>query len=277
MDWKNWLKTRYSAKTAAAYAREITHFLLALPQASTADYQGILSYIKGLREHQKPACINRQLQSVKKYYLFLQQSGLREDNPAFGIRLLDGRRNRDIQLQDLLSETELELLWDFVKNKNYRYKAKKNRFLCLFSLLLFQGLTTEELCALRPENLNLEAAKIEIGATKSTMGRTLPLMAMQMLALQELCESADEYLFTGLNADNLHYLVSSIRPDFLKGKRLNPLRIRQSLIASKFEQGWDLRKVQLFAGHRYPSSTEAYCISGLESLLRTVERCHPLG
>jgi len=277
MDWKTWLESRYTRATAAAYMREIEQFLSLVPEAEKADYQAILEYLKHLREHQQPASVKRHLQSLKKYYLYLQMNGLREDNPALALRLKDGGRQRERPLQELLTAAQLEALWLSVQDKKYRYKAKKNRFLCLFSLLIFQGLTTEELCALRVEEVDLEGGKIRVSETKSTMGRTLPLMSVQILLLQELCSNADEYLFCGLTADGLHYLVSTLEGDFLKGKRPSPLRLRQSVIASKFEQGWDLRRVQLFAGHRYPSSTEAYQISGLESLLRAVELCHPLG
>lgn len=281
MDWKTWLKARYTPKTAAAYEREINIFLDLMPDAATADYQAILGYIKELRRVQKRASLNRHLQGLKKYYQWLQEMEQRADNPAAALRLQDAKRERDIQLQDLLSIKQLTQLWDFYQTKNYRYKSMKNSVLAIVSLLLFQGLTSEELCALVLENIDLQAAQIHIEATKTTNGRTLPLEAQQIIILhthlENVSKTASTLVFSNLNTDTLHYLISSVKPDFLKGKKISPLRLRQSVIASKFKQGWDLRKVQLFAGHRYPSSTEAYRLSGLDDLKMSVEKHHPLG
>lgn len=281
MDWKTWLEGRYTLKTAAAYVREITIFLDLMPEAQTADYQAILGYVKELRKVQKLASLNRHLQGLKKYYQWLQEMEQRADNPAAALRLQDAKRERDIQIQDLLIVKQLNQLWDFFLTKKYRYKAMKSRVLAIVSLLVFQGLTSEELCALVLEDIDLQAAQVRIHATKTTNGRTLPLEAQQILILHnylsESTKSNIDAVFTNLSPDSLHYLISSVRPEFLRAKKLSPLRLRQSVIASKFKQGWDLRKVQLFAGHRYPSSTEAYRLSGLADLKMSVEKHHPLG
>ena len=267
MDWKTWLEGRYTLKTAAAYAREIKIFLELVEDAQNANYQAILGYIKELRQVQKRASLNRHLQGLKKYYQWLQETEQRADNPAAALRLQDAKRERDIQIQDLLSIKQLNQLWEFYQIKKYRYKSMKNKVLAIVSLLLFQGLTSEELCALVLENIDLQAAQIHIEATKTTNGRTLPLEAQQILILHSYIEN------------DLKAPLSLVfaKPELLRTKKLSPLRIRQSVIASKFKQGWDLRKVQLFAGHRYPSSTEAYRLSGLADLKLSVEKHHPLG
>ena len=281
MDWKTWLEGRYTLKTAAAYAREIKIFLELVEDAQNADYHAILGYIKVLRQVQKRASLNRHLQGLKKYYQWLQETEQRADNPAAALRLQDAKRERDIQIQDLLSIKQLNQLWDFFLTKKYRYKAMKNRILAIVSLLIFQGLTSEELCALVIDDIDLQAAQVRINATKTTNGRTLPLEAQQILILHSYIENdlkaPFSLVFEKLNTDSLHYLISSAKPELLRTKKLSPLRIRQSVIASKFKQGWDLRKVQLFAGHRYPSSTEAYRLSGLADLKLSVEKHHPLG
>ncbi len=59
--------------------------------------------------------------------------------------------------------------------------------------------------------------------------------------------------------DQIHYLVESQRFEFPE-RKLNPKTIRQSVIVNLFKQGWDLKDVQLFAGYRHISSTEAYLV-----------------
>ena len=50
-----------------------------------------------------------------------------------------------------------------------------------------------------------------------------------------------------------------------------------SVITNLLKQGKDLRKVQTFAGHKYPSATERYKQSGIEELKQVIQKLHPLG
>ena len=73
----------------------------------------------------------------------------------------------------------------------------------------------------------------------------------------------------------VHYRVETLRV-LVPDKTLMPTTIRQSVLAGKFKEGADLRKVQVFAGHREISFTERYWKTDLEELRRAVERFHPL-
>jgi len=48
------------------------------------------------------------------------------------------------------------------------------------------------------------------------------------------------------------------------------------VIANLLKQGHDLRVVQTFAGHKYPSATEKYKQDDLEALKQEVLKYHPL-
>jgi len=54
------------------------------------------------------------------------------------------------------------------------------------------------------------------------------------------------------------------------------MTIRQSVITLKLKQGQDLRLVQVFAGHRQPSTTEQNRADQLEELKAAVQKYHPL-
>ena len=75
--------------------------------------------------------------------------------------------------------------------------------------------------------------------------------------------------------EGIHYLVTTFRK-VIPTKKLIPMTIRQSVIANKLKAGQGLRHVQAFAGHRQPSSTEAYRTNNLEVLRTAVAKCHPL-
>jgi len=75
-----------------------------------ATYSQIMDGIGVLRKkYSNPKTIHRILAAIKKYYDYPQHIGIREDHPCRSIKLRDGKR-RDIQLQDLFSTKELELL-----------------------------------------------------------------------------------------------------------------------------------------------------------------------
>jgi integrase/recombinase XerD len=59
-------------------------------------------------------------------------------------------------------------------------------------------------------------------------------------------------------------------------RKLNLTTIRQSVISNLLKQGTDLRSVQLFAGHKYPSTTEKYRPTQTEQLQAKIKLLHPL-
>ena len=80
---------------------------------------------------------------------------------------------------------------------------------------------------------------------------------------------------TAERGEGVHYLVETLR-SMVPGKRLTPTVIRQSVIALKLKEGAGLRQVQVFAGHKKVSSTEAYRETNLEELKAAVASFHPL-
>jgi integrase/recombinase XerD len=57
---------------------------------------------------------------------------------------------------------------------------------------------------------------------------------------------------------------------------MQPIKIRQSVIAHLLKQNHDLRIVQVFAGHKRAASTEEYKQTGLEELKTAIQKHHPL-
>ena len=59
-------------------------------------------------------------------------------------------------------------------------------------------------------------------------------------------------------------------------EKMQPLKIRQSVIGHLLKNGNDLRVVQVFAGHKRASATEGYKQTGLEQLKAIIDKLHPL-
>jgi integrase/recombinase XerD len=285
MELRNYLSDHYAKTTAAAYSREITLYRTAHPGAGHYRYGQVLDYIGQCRnKYSNPQTINRILASVKVYYDWLCYSGQRKDNPAKSIRLRD-QRARDLQLQDLFQPEELERLLD----RKERYGDLVIRNQVVLSLLICQGLQLGELTGLRVADVRLAEGTIDVKATAKTNARTLPLKPRQIMGLHSyigqerprlLREKTDALILTKLGTaergEGIHYLVSTCQGLF-PDRRLTPQTIRQSVIANLLKQGHDLRVVQTFAGHKYPSTTERYRQSRIEELKAAVQKYHPFG
>lgn len=236
--------------------------------------------------YSNPKTLNRILAGVKAYYDYLAAMGKREDNPAKSIRLRD-KRSDDIQLQDLFTDKELALLLEDRQERN-PLLAIRNRV--LVGLLIWQGLRPEELQELETDSIDLEAGRIYIRATAMTNGRSLPLQPQQVLLLPRYMEDIRPALLGGKTGEKL--LISQ-RGNGMSGeditkyiKRryrglyhprvLNCMTIRQSVIANMLRSGRDLRLVQVFAGHKYPSSTERYRQRDAQALKEAIEQYHPV-
>lgn len=288
MELKKYLTERTAPSTADRYIREIDRFFISFErkkiEAKTATYSQIITYIGQRREQfQKSSSIGCTLHAIKHYYGYLVQIGERKDNPAQSIRLRD-KRSRDIQTQDLFTTEELERILD----RKERFLILKNRNLLVISLLIYQGLANREVKNLELNDIDLKEAKINIKATGKNNARVLKLNAKQMYFLMNylnedrpiLLKTESNKLIVSIRGtpetgEGIFYITETSK-DLFPTKNLNPVTIRQSVITNLLKSGNDLRLVQAFAGHKYPSTTENYKQTHLEELKNQVLKFHPL-
>ncbi len=281
-----YLRTHYTEKTALAYVREIALYLTNCPDAASATYQAITAYIGVIRPRCRPSTLNRILSSIKAYYSYLCEVGERTDHPAAAIELKDPR-SRDIQLQDLLRPEELETLL----LRTERYGDLEGRNKVLVSLLIYQALLPAEMEQLRAGDIDLEAGTIYVRPTGKTSGRELSLRPGQVLLFYRyiteerprLLQGRDtEMLLVGIRggamcAEDITKHVKRSYKSLYPGRPVTAQTIRQSVLANLLKQGHDLSVVQVFAGHRYPGSTERYRQDDVATLAAAVSKYHPFG
>ena len=283
---EQYLKSHYSPDTAKAYKREIEIYLSNYPAAEKANYKDLTNYIGALRQrYNKPATISRILSSIKVYYDYLCSEGIRNDNPTKAIKLRD-KQSRDIQLQDLFTTEELEILL----NRKERYTNLDYRNKVLSSLLIYQALHPGEIENLLIENINLDSGSIYIKPTYKTNSRTLQLKPNQILLFHQyineirpklLQQTQSNVLLIGIRSgimtgeDITKHIKRSFK-ELYPNRKVNAQTIRQSVITNLLKQGHDLSLVQNFAGHKYPSTTEKYKQSEIETLKAAVNKYHPI-
>lgn len=284
MDFKSYLESQNAAGTVKRYLREIDKYQTQIKDHETANYSRIMAYIGKQRQaYKNPQTVACSLYAIKKYYTYLQDQNIRKDNPAQSIKLRDNKR-KDIQLQDLFSNAELEQLLE----RKERYSLLKNRNQIIISLLIYQALTSGEITNLQLDAINLEQGTIQILPGRKTNGRTLNLTAKQVYLImqylasdrEKLLKKATQIVLIGklgkaITTEEIGYLIET-KKHLFKDRKLNPKTIRQSVITNLLKQDNDLRKVQVFAGHKYPSATEKYKQNQLEELKKEVLKYHPL-
>ena len=286
MTLENYLQQHYSTDTIKAYKREIEIYKSNCKEADKAVYKDIIDYIGLLRQrYSKAATISRIVSSIKVYYDYLCSEGIRNDNPTKAIKLRD-KQSRDIQLQDLFTAEELEILL----NRKERYTNLDYRNKVLISLLIYQALHPREIEALQVTDVNLTTGSIYIKSTAKTNSRELQLKPNQILLFyQYINEIRPKFL----QSKESNTLIIGIRGGVMSGeditkhikrsfkelypnRKVNAQTIRQSVIANLLKQGHDLSLVQSFAGHKYPSTTQRYKQNEIETLKAAVNKYHPI-
>ncbi|OAV44947.1 tyrosine-type recombinase/integrase [Lewinella sp. 4G2] len=290
MELTDYLRQKYSDRSTAGYRYGIEKYVAAVggkAAALTADYAKILAYVAKLREeNRRVRTLKNYVFAVKIYYHFLRDTGQRDDHPCLRLRLRDAV-DRSIRIDELYTPEALAGLLDGGGSK---LAGLTGRNRVIIGLLVHQALLVSEVVALRVGDVNLKAGTIYVSESVGNRARTLPLVAAQIMALHEYIER-DRPLLIGKHVEPGRLVVSRFGqplhghgisrlingPKYSsEGKRFLPLRIRQSVIAHKLKANHDLRAVQVFAGHRQISSTEAYRQDDLERLKTGIARHHPL-
>jgi integrase/recombinase XerD len=288
MELQTYLHERFAARTAHGYRLMIENYCKQVKPPDKAKYKDILRYLEQERSKGKKSnTMLAYIAAIKVYYDYLKKIGRRKDHPCKHLVLKD-KIDRRVNVQDLFSSTELQLLFEQPPRTISKQPKIELRDKLILSLLLYQGLTTKNIVNLELQDLNLEQATIYIKSETLLNARTLELHPKQIMLINKYLHEER----TILNRSNSIKLILTRRYQAERGcgvhdvvkvykylfpdKTLSPLAIRQSVIANLLKAGKDIRAVQVFAGHRSPMTTERYQQTGIEELTAAVLKFHPL-
>lgn len=296
MKLEDYLKKKYSKSTLNSNLYNIKRFTDYYDKrAETATYQDVLNYIEHLRKNYDlhPKTLRHCLYGVKIYFNYLLETGKRKDHPCSELYLKD-KINRQIQVDNLYSPETLENFFERYKIKRKKHLETRNKI--IISLLIYQALTVNEIAELEVKNINLDKAEIFIKGnqeitSKSPKSRTLPLQAKQILLFYKyLTEDRNKLLkynkqnptetafILGQYGEKItpHVISKMINENRPKSEQIQPMKIRQSVIANLLKKENDTRIVQVFSGHKRASTTVQYKQSELEQLQNAVNNYHPI-
>ena len=266
-------------------------------QSKDARYNDLLDFIDYCnQEGQSKMHINSKLRSIRNFYEYLKQKDPQIINPATHLHVKGIRHSRQ---SIATSYQELEQLYQFFEPVDNRSKRNK----IILGLLIYQGVTTEELHQAEPGHLKLKEGKIYIPGNRRRNNRTLELKPFQILELHEYVNEVrpkimrqiteprparkpdkinkgkiENQLFISINgSENIKNSLLHLFKDIRKTNPniTNAKQIRQCTI-THWLKTMNLRQVQYMAGHKYVSSTERYQSNNLDNLQSKLEKCHPL-
>lgn len=279
-----YLKENLAHKTAESYLYTINHFIKTNPKAKRYKYKDLVKYMDEISQKQSNTQYRiRILSAIKKYYDYLIITGQRTDHPCKKLNIKT-KSNLAIQTQDLFSSVELELL---LQREN-RYWFLKARNQVLISLLIYQGLASEELIRLELKDIDLDNGTIYIKASKNLNRRTLELKPKQMLPISNyidevrpkiLMTKTEKLILSKLgkpiSVDGVCSVIEPLKSLF-PDRKLNPQTIRMSVICNWLnEKKIDLVKVQELAGHKWPGTTEKYIKIDAKNERELINRYYP--
>ncbi len=264
-------------------------------------YNDLLNFIDYCKlEGKSKKHINSKLRAIRNYFDYLKsvQTGYCPVliNPAANLNLKGIRQKLPSNIIDF---KDLENLYQSYKAETTRTKRNK----IILGLLIYQGVTTEELHRLEPNHLKLKEGKILVPGNRRRNSRMLELKPFQILELYEYLTEIrptilkeitaprparkpdtinktqiENQLFISINGsenikNSLLHMFKAIQK--LNPEILHPKQIRASVI-TYWLKNYNLRQVQYMAGHKYVSSTERYQLNNLDSLQSKLEKLHPL-
>ncbi len=257
-------------------------------QADQVRYNDLLVFIDQLKEKKFTTNhINRVLLAIRYYYHHLNGNGdgtgYQVTNPAANLHVKGGTRR---MVHDVVSFTDLERIFTNYRTKDHRDKRNK----VILGVLIYQGVTTEELHRLEVDHVDMQRGKVYVPGSRRRNSRTLPLQAVQVLDMEGYIRRIRPRLVKMAGSGSTGQLFISMRGSldlksslhhmFRRLKRIYPEiksagQIRQSVI-THWLKTHNLREVQYMAGHRWVSSTERYQLDNMNGLHKDINRYHPL-
>ena len=279
-----WLEEGLAQATLQAYRSDLQQLAHWLEQqfAETllqTSSEHLRNHVHNLLEL-KPSSLNRKLSSYKRFYLWLNTTQQRADNPCAQLQ----SAKRGLRIPKTLSEQQVLALLA-APDVNH---AAGQRDKAMLEFMYASGLRVSELV-----NMPLRAVDLNVGAVKvlgkGKKERLVPMGEPARLAIMLYLQQARGELLKGKTSDFLfitHFGTPMTRQGFWKNiKRLallagietpvSPHVLRHAFATHLINHGADLRVVQLLLGHADIGTTQIYTHVAKEHLHTLLNQSHP--
>ena len=225
--------------------------------------------------------VARKISALRRFYAFLEEEGLRADNPAQLIVRPGTRR----PLPKVLTRDEIEALFSVTEKKAEGETAStvSVRALALLELLYGSGLRATELVSL-PRNAIHPDRPFLILKGKGGRERLVPVSDRARAAVARwgnMVPLSSAWLFPSgkshLSRVRLFQIVRELGAAAgISPERLSPHVLRHAFATHLLSGGADLRALQTMLGHADIGTTQIYTHVEAAHLVELVNRRHPL-
>ncbi|WP_226016910.1 tyrosine recombinase [Novosphingobium sp. FKTRR1] len=269
-----------SANTLAAYGRDLKGATAVIGDLAGAD-RAALQKLGQAWGDLAPASLARKASALRQFYAFLQDEGLREDDPSGALPRPRARR----PLPRLLSHAEITALFELAEADAAHGDPVAVRLLALLELLYGSGLRATELVSLPLAAVPRDAPFVTITG-KGGQQRLVPVGTRAGKALThwlDLRVAGGRYVFPSprgghLTRVRLFQLLRDLAARAgLDPEKVSPHVLRHAFATHLLEGGADLRVLQTLLGHADIATTQIYTHVDASRLVTLVNQRHPLG
>ncbi|MBK8859635.1 MAG: tyrosine recombinase [Sphingomonadales bacterium] len=223
----------------------------------------------------------RRSASLRRFFGFLADEGLRNDNPSSALARPTARR----VLPKILSREDVDSLFAEIEVRLNRVGpvVRPLRLLALVELLYGSGLRATELVSLDIRAIVADRP-FAILRGKGGKERLVPVSDRARKAVSRWIEvrpTGSTWLFPSgkshLSRVRLFQMIKELARDAgIPPERVSPHVLRHAFATHLLEGGADLRALQTMLGHADIATTEIYTHVDSRRLVELVERAHPL-
>jgi integrase/recombinase XerD len=238
--------------------------------------------LRGLGEAWLPlkrATVARKAAALRRFYAFLQDEGMRRDDPSAALP----RPGSERPLPKILDHRAVDALFAAVERRKSEGKAGALRLAALLELLYGSGLRASELVSL-PRGAVQPDKPFLILRGKGDRERLVPISDRARAAVAEHVATVPRdalWLFPSgkkhLSRVRLYQLVRELAGEAgIPPERISPHVLRHAFATHLLEGGADLRAVQMLLGHADIATTQIYTHVDSRRLIELVNSRHPL-
>jgi integrase/recombinase XerD len=226
-----------------------------------------------------PATVARRSAALRRFYGFLVDDGLREDDPSSALP----RPRLERPLPRILDTAEVERMFAAAEDRASSGEPNGLRNLALLELLYGSGLRATELVSLPRAAVRPDQPFLMIRG-KGSKDRLVPISTRAQTAVTKWLEAAPggrPWLFASgkshLSRMRLFQIVRAMAADAgIVPERVSPHVLRHAFATHLLSGGADLRVLQSLLGHADIATTQIYTHVDSARLVELVNSRHPL-
>jgi integrase/recombinase XerD len=270
-----------AANTVEAYRRDLIGASQLLSQKLSDAKKTDISKLSEAWRDLASSSVARKSSALRRFFGFLEEEGIRSDNPASALP----KPAQERSLPKILDKAEVEMLFTAIAERTSLTNVPANdlRLAALVELLYGSGLRASELIAI-PRSAIVSDRPFLILKGKGGKERLVPISDRAQAAVAAwlpLVDDKSPYLFpsrTGhISRIRLFQIIRELAVRAgLDAEKVSPHVLRHAFATHLLAGGANLRALQMMLGHADIATTQIYTHVDRSRLVELVNKRHPL-